>query len=123
MLKEDIIEREEMVEQYYQEPKQNRLGLVNVRMNMSGEASQSGHQYKTWCMDKEKLRNEKLDRMASDILTPEAMKLITKAYEIVFEGKRKQDVEENKSNLEDKEARAERKKHIAMNEKVLDGST
>lgn len=37
---------------------------------------------------------DKLDRMASDIITKEALKLIMEAYEVVFKGKEKPNLEE-----------------------------
>lgn len=38
-------------------------------------------------LDKEKIRNEKIDNLATKIMTEEALKIITEAYEVVFEAK------------------------------------
>lgn len=41
--------------------------------------------YHPWKMDKERRRQEKIDRMASDIMVVEARKLIEEVYRKVFE--------------------------------------
>lgn len=48
---------------------------------------ESGHRPKPWSMDRERIRREKIDRIASDIMANEALKFIKEAYESVFKGK------------------------------------
>lgn len=46
-------------------------------------------QVRPWLSLKEHQRKERIDQLASDIMAEEALKIINEAYEIVFDGKRK----------------------------------
>lgn len=50
---------------------------------------------KPWTIDTEQLRREKIDNMATKIMTEEALKIINEAYEAVFK-----ENDEGKSNTE-----------------------
>lgn len=53
-------------------------------------------------LDKEKIRTEKIDKLAMKIMTEEALKIITEAYESVFEAKEtEKSMEEDHQNNED----------------------
>lgn len=60
---------------------------------------------KPWILNKENFRNDKIDRLATKIMTDEAMKIITEAYESVFEGSGKSNAEneDNQSMEQNKE--------------------
>lgn len=49
-----------------------------------------------WSIDKDQIRNERIDKMATKMLADKALKIITEAYEVVFEAN-----EEDK-NIEEK---------------------
>lgn len=56
---------------------------------------------KPWILNPKKIRNDKIDRLATKIMTEEAMKIITEAYESVFEGSGKLNAEkEDNQSLE-----------------------
>lgn len=69
---------------------------MNARRNISNEIAKESpivrHETpsvsgtRPWHIDKQRFRKEKLDKIATEIMANEAMKLITEAYEVVFEG-------------------------------------
>lgn len=66
---------------------------------------------KPWNVDKEQVRIEKIDRMATQIATEEAMKNISEAYEVVFEGEGSKNQLEKENNGEIEEGRKEDTTH------------
>lgn len=92
---------------------QHHPGPANARIQVGNEipekqthghqnnvthAKQPGRHHRPWQLNKDKFRVEKLDRMATNILANEALKLITKVYEAVFEGKNRKIVREESRN-------------------------
>lgn len=70
---------------------------------------------KPWNVGKERVRMEKIDRMATQIMAEEAMKIISEAYEVVFQGewsKNKIGNEENEvpQKVQDEERHVERRR-------------
>lgn len=58
----------------------------------------SSSRNKPWTVENDRYRSEKIDRLATQIMTEEAMKIISEAYDAVFEGmgsKRNEGIEDN----------------------------
>lgn len=76
---------------------------MNRKVNDSIENEDSQRQsrisqVKPWTVEKEKERTEKIDRLATKILTDEAMKIIEEAYDGVFQSENMEKEEENLQN-------------------------
>lgn len=67
-------------------------------MKRSSELKAKVGRGRPWQLNKDHQRKEKIDKLASDIIVEEALKLITESYESVFEGKEKCITVEGKSN-------------------------
>lgn len=80
---------------------QRKPGPIKEREERLGEPSSLRN--KPWNVDKERSRAEKIDRMATKIMTEEAMKIISEAYEAVFEGEgsKNQTEKQNRDELEE----------------------
>lgn len=79
----------------------NPPNVINITQNHPG---------KPWVLNKEQLQKDKIDRLATQIMAGEALKIITEAYESVFEGKVKEKAsEEENQNLEKHESGGKQK--------------
>lgn len=57
---------------------------VSFKHQKPVESVRKGNSAKPWSLRRENDREKKLDRLATEIMAAEAMKLINKAYEVVF---------------------------------------
>lgn len=98
---------------------QNRPGpAVWNSITGFGTLACNANHNKPWQVDRETLRQQNLDKMATEILASEAMKLITEAYEEVVEGKNKHKQMEGSRKVEDEVGSGEIMKLLANVDKT-----
>lgn len=79
------VQLEEPTNNFHKDP-------VQSEQSKAAPDKESGNQQriKPWSVDRKRLRMENLDRLATDIMANEALKIINEAYEYEFECQKKQ---------------------------------